>query len=333
MPTQGRWHYNQKLKSIAKYLHSGLAVVGAISLLFAAFVALSIPEFVALSLPIIKPTISGKALDAGSTCEDRYLDLLKKYLTRYDFGETYARLQPNSPMRKAVDRFLAPRGLALVQVVPLGAATRAEGRDWPLTAETMIGLQRLDNLQYCIADVLRRRVPGDLIEAGAWRGGATIFMRAMLKVHNDNARNVWVADSFQGLPKPNPKLYPRDAGDTLWTSSQLAVPVEQVKQNFARYGLLDERVKFLVGWFSDTLPGAPIERLAVLRIDADMYQSTTEALRYLYPKLSVGGYVIIDDYGAIAACKNAVEDFRASQGITEELKHIDWTGVYWQRLR
>jgi O-methyltransferase len=68
-----------------------------------------------------------------------------------------------------------------------------------------------------------------------------------------------------------------------------------------------------------------------LRIDADMYESTTEALRFLYKRVSPGGYVIVDDYGGIAACKKAVDDFRAANGIKESIEKIDPTGVYWRR--
>jgi O-methyltransferase len=195
----------------------------------------------------------------------------------------------------------------------------------------MAGLRRLDNLQDLVTDVLRRGVPGDLIETGAWRGGATILMRAVLEAYGDTERQVWVADSFQGLPKPDPGRWPAEAGDEHWTREQLAVPVEEVKANFARYGLLDERVRFLVGWFKDTLPTAPIQRLAVLRLDGDMYGSTMEALQALYPKLSVGGYVIVDDYGAIPQCKEAVTDFREAHGISDPMEWVDWTGVWWQR--
>jgi O-methyltransferase len=195
----------------------------------------------------------------------------------------------------------------------------------------MAGLRRLDNLQDLVTDVLRRGVPGDLIETGAWRGGATILMRAVLEAYGDTERQVWVADSFQGLPKPDPGRWPAEAGDEHWTREQLAVPVEEVKANFARYGLLDERVRFLVGWFKDTLPTAPIQRLAVLRLDGDMYGSTMEALQALYPKLSVGGYVIVDDYGAIPQCKEAVTDFREAHDISDPMEWVDWTGVWWQR--
>jgi O-methyltransferase len=282
-------------------------------------------------------------LDAAATRAARpavapelYLDLLKKCLTRSLFGEGHVPVVPRRGTAKhllfrPVRRWLAGKDMEVIRHLPFDEATRAEGRDWPAEAETMAGLRRLDNLQWCVTDVLRRGVPGDLIETGAWRGGATILMRAVLKAYGDPDRQVWVADSFQGLPKPDPERWPADAGDEHWTWEQLAVPIEEVRDNFARYGLLDERVRFLAGWFEDTLPAAPIERLAVLRLDGDMYGSTMQALEALYPKLSPGGYVIVDDYGAIAQCKEAVTDYRAANGITEPMEWVDWTGVWWQR--
>lgn len=212
---------------------------------------------------------------------------------------------------------------------------RAEGRDWPppKIAHTMIGLKRLDNLQFCVEGILANNIPGDLIEAGVWRGGATIFMRAILKAYDVKDRYVWVADSFEGLPAPDPERYPCDAGDRLYTLKELAVTLDEVKANFGRYGLLDEQVRFLKGWFRDTLPKAPIDRLAVIRLDGDMYESTMDALVSLYPKLSVGGYLIVDDYGAIQACRQAVHDYRELYGIEDEILSIDWTGVYWRRAQ
>jgi O-methyltransferase len=195
----------------------------------------------------------------------------------------------------------------------------------------MIGLRRLDNLEHCVRDVVQRGVAGDLIETGVWRGGASIFMRAVLKALGDTTRTVWAADSFQGLPRPNAAAYPADEGESSWRRFELAVGLDTVKANFAKYGLLDDQVRFLVGWFSDTLPAAPIERLAVLRLDGDLYESTIVALRALYPKLSPGGYVIVDDWGAVPACKEAVADFRAEAKIDDPIREIDWTGVYWQR--
>ena len=268
-----------------------------------------------------------------------YLDLMKKCLTRLIFPDPYRPVtRPplhTSPLAWAVypsvDRVLGARGLKVCRYAPVDPAKRAEGRDWPAQADTMVGLRRLDNLQYCITEILRKNVPGDLIETGVWRGGASIFMRAVLKAYGDRMRSVWVADSFEGLPKPDGR-YSQDIGDQHWTlKSVLGVSLEQVKANFARYGLLDGQVRLLAGWFKDTLPTAPITQLAILRLDGDMYSSTMDTLQNLYPKLSPGGYAIIDDYGSYPTCKQAVDDFRAGRRITEQLERIDWAGVFWEK--
>jgi O-methyltransferase len=161
-------------------------------------------------------------------------------------------------------------------------------------------------------------------------------MRAVLAAHGISDRCVWLADSFRGLPPSHAELYPGDEGLDLTRYPELAVDVEQVKANFARYGLLDERVRFLVGWFKDTLPGAPIEKVAVARLDGDLYESTIDSIAALYPKLSIGGYLIVDDYndpGLASACKQAIDDYRAAHDITEPIKEIDTSGVYWRRER
>jgi O-methyltransferase len=220
--------------------------------------------------------------------------------------------------------------LEVVKIEPDRMGEREDGRDWPIEAETMVGLKRLDNLQHCVTSVIRDGVPGDLIETGVWRGGSSIFMRAVLKAYGDCSRKVWLADSFCGLPQPDPARYPVDRGDTLWAYQELAISLEEVKSNFSRYGLLDEQVEFLPGWFRDTLPSAPINRLAVLRLDGDLYESTMDALSALYHKVSSGGFIIVDDYG-LPTCRAAIEDFRRARGITDQIHQIDWTGAFWQR--
>lgn len=210
------------------------------------------------------------------------------------------------------------------------AAIGESGSAWPVRAHTMIGRRRLDRLQSCVETIIRENIPGDLIETGVWRGGACVLMRAILKAHHDTARTVWVADSFAGLPPPEPGAYPADAGDLHHTFA-LEISRQQVEDNFARYGLLDQQVKFLEGWFKDTLPIAPIERLAVIRLDGDMYESTIQALEALYDKLSPGGFVIVDDY-QLEPCAKAVHDFRDARGITERIDSTDGKpGSFWRR--
>lgn len=276
-----------------------------------------------------------------------YLDLLRQVLTRSLFID--------HPQQKEIRRL---------------------GRDWPSDAETMIGEERLLNIQKLAETVLGAekphsmewpKIPGDFMECGVWRGGAGIFMRAILQdfIRREDpdmeyshewdrgaeiavppeeriseshrrfeikpARKVWLADSFCGLPAPNAAEYPADTGDQHHTQKALAIPLETVKANFARYGLLDDRVKFIPGFFKDSLPG-PVQKLALLRVDADMYESTTQALEAMYPKLSPGGFVIVDDYRNIKNTHEAVNDFRERHKITEQIQPADsWCAIYWRK--
>ncbi len=210
-------------------------------------------------------------------------------------------------------------------------ALRESGMDWPSTAHTMIGVKRLANLRSLTEQLIKTGVPGDFIETGVWRGGACIMVRAVLKAYDVHDRRVWVADSFEGLPPPNPDQYPQDKGSDYHTYSELAVSVEELRNNFRKYGLLDDQVVFLKGWFDDTLPSAPVERLALIRLDGDMYQSIIVPLRTLYNKLSDGGYVIVDDYHLIEQTRTAVHDFVAEQGISPQFFEVDGNCVYWQK--
>ena len=202
---------------------------------------------------------------------------------------------------------------------------RAVGMDWPLQGLTMTGLQRLDDLQDCVESVVRDGVHGDLIEAGAWRGGASILMRATLDTLGERERTIWVADSFQGFPVD-------DAGEhiDLSTYDFLAVPLDEVKENFARFGC-QAGVRFVPGFFEETLPPLAGGTWAIVRLDGDTYDSTMCALDSLYPGLTPGGYLVVDDYGALEECRRAVDDFRARHGIEEPLEEIDWTGARWRR--
>ncbi len=229
-----------------------------------------------------------------------------------------------------ISKILDKIRLQIVYKRDISEDQRITGQIWPGYAETMIGLKRLDSLQHCIETVLKDGVEGDLIETGAWRGGACIFMRAVLAAYEIENRKIFVADSFEGLPRPDSEKYPSDKGDKHHIHTYFAVSRKDVENNFRKYGLLDDQVVFLEGWFKDTLPKAPIEKLSILRLDGDMYGSTLESLEILYPKLSSGGFCIIDDY-ALPGCKAAVDDFRSGNAIDSEMNIIDWTGRYWRK--
>jgi O-methyltransferase len=277
-------------------------------------------------------TADRPALDALEPAARAYLELLRRCLTREAFLDQewwdvdLARWPGGAD---AVLPVLREHGWRVVRRGDPEA--RAEGRDWPPTAETMIGTRRLDNVVDCCVAALADGVAGDFVETGVWRGGTTILMRGVLEAWGDTERSVWVADSFEGLPVPDEDQYPADAGLDWSHVGVLKVGADAVRANFERYGLLDDRVRFLEGWFCDTLPGAPIEQLAVLRLDGDLYQSTMDALVALEPKVSPGGFVLVDDYGGWPPCRAAVDDYRAERGITEPIQQVDWTGVWWRK--
>jgi O-methyltransferase len=263
-----------------------------------------------------------------STAElrDLYLELLAGSLTHTIYAGV-DRIDPPSGTRAMIEAIDDPYERRLVFDPE---RSREEGRDWPLYAQTMVGLERLRNVRRCVESVLAEEVPGDLIEAGAWRGGVGILMRGVLKAYGVRDRQVWVADSFRGLPPPDPDRYPADHGGEGHEFEPLAVGVDEVRENFRRYGLLDKQVQFVEGWFHDTLPALRENAWSVVRIDADMYGSTMDALVNLYGGLSPGGFLIVDDY-ALPPCREAVEDFRRDRGIEEPIERIDWTGVFWRK--
>jgi O-methyltransferase len=269
------------------------------------------------------------------TSEELYLDLLKKVLTRSLIANEVERhtIVPVGPKSRLLNRLNQSAARHHFEVVRLVKTTPEDylesGHETASrmeTAETMLGLHQLEHMEQCITDVLRDGVPGDLLEAGVWRGGMTIFMRAVLRAYRAVDRLVWAADSFAGLPQP-------ELGQEYdaWQKGDMAVSLEEVRENFARYGLLDEQVRFLQGIFCDTLPKADIGRLAILRIDADLYSSTLDVLNQLYPRLSRGGFVILDDYHNLPDCRRAIHEYRENNNIGEPMETIDRRAVYWRR--
>jgi O-methyltransferase len=289
-------------------------------------------------------TLENSATSTGSAIGDRYLDLMRDCLTRSAFPESwhpvaYPRGSWRSYALAPLQALLRSKRMYLCRPFEYSASKRFTGFDWPPEAETMIGLERLANLRKCCISAVKDEIPGDFCETGVWRGGACIYMRGILEAMRDASRSVWVCDSFEGLPKPTHAADRKldDSGEmnpagTLWRYKQLAVSLDEVKRNFARYGLLDDRVRFVEGWFGESLPRAPIRQLSVLRLDGDLYESTRDAMLNLYPKLSVGGYLIVDDYydSPDQSCK-AIHDYRDEYGVKDSIERIDHRGVFWRR--
>jgi len=203
---------------------------------------------------------------------------------------------------------------------------RLNGWDWPSGAPSMIGWRRMRHLRNECERVLREHVPGDFLEAGVWRGGAAMMMRAVLKAHDVSDRRVIAADTFSGMPEGGD---PNDTAAHLRKIEAFAVPLDEVKSTFHRYGLLDDRVIFVEGDFTTTLMSVPTNCLAILRLGGDTFSSARSALDALYDRLSLGGSVILDDYFLFGDYRRAIDEFRAEHEILEPIVRIDMYGGYW----
>jgi len=254
------------------------------------------------------------AKDAGAEPRARYLDLLEKSVRNAIYGESRLEMAARTAMQRLRHPYL----------------TRHGAFRWPARAHTMLSAARLRNLRNVAEQTILEGIPGDYIETGVWRGGACILLRGVLAAYGVKDRKVICADSFEGLPAPDPR-YAEDRRDRLSKFTELAISEAEVRANFAKYDLLDDQVVFLKGFFRDTLKRAPAERFALLRLDGDMYESTMDALTALYDRLSPSGFVIIDDYGGIAACRKAVHDFLDARSETPDIRRIDETGVWWRK--
>lgn len=272
------------------------------------------PDTVTPMPPTPAPPLPELVGDVGAA----YLELLIGVLTRWTFDHEYVPVADGLYRKVGIDRL-----------------ARAIGRDWPADAETMVGVHRLRHLAACVAQVVADGVPGDLLEAGVWRGGSCMVMRAVLRAMGNESRQVWAADSYQGFPEQDFTLAASaPATDTAaYRFPLINVGLPLVRRNFERFGLLDDRVRFVPGWFHETLPGLDVGQLALLRLDGDLYDSTWAPLAALYPKLAPGGFCVVDDYGDVTACRAAVDEFRAANGITEPIEWIDTDAVYWRKAR
>lgn len=298
--------------------------------------------------------LKNKSLESKMKLQDRYIEQLKSTLLNEVYLENevrflyiFAMLSTGKPIDVNVVREI---NTYLPDWVSSIKNARQEGRPWwslNITtpdgnvqtinlrnmceySHTMVGRKRLDNITNCLDIIRKENIPGDLIETGAWRGGASILMKGYLTAHDMTNKKVWVADSFEGLPVPS---RPEDIGYDFSIEKMpiLAISLEEVQENFRRYNLLDEQVVFLKGWFCDTLPEATIEKIAILRLDGDLYESTMDAITALYDKVVPGGFIIVDDYNDFEPCRRAITEFRTERGITDPIEIIDWTGVFWRK--
>lgn len=251
---------------------------------------------------------------SSSEIKTRYLDLLEKSLSDTIYGERPLEMRLRALAQRLRHPYLTRRGPLLM----------------PTRAHTALGPKRLHHLRHLVERTINENIRGDYIETGVWRGGACILMRGVLAAYDIRDRRVYCADTFAGLPRPDPK-FPADKRDRLHLFDELAVSEDTVRRNFAAYDLLDEQVIFLKGLFADTLPKLSNDAFALIRLDGDMYGSTMDALVNLYDRLSPSGFVVIDDYGGLKNCAKAVHDFLDRRGLKVDIQPVDQSCVWWQK--
>lgn len=262
-------------------------------------------------------TVGYKDLPRMTRAKNIYLQAVEMHTSGLVYGSEEGSVSPKL-------------GVPMAGIIPLNREARGKGDDWTYLGMTMTGSARLGNVKMLLEDVFQKKVQGDYIETGVWRGGSSIFARAVILVHNEGHRMSYVCDSFRGLPPGDKSLHP---GDAHWDGTPyLEVPAEIVAGNFRELGLLDPHVVFAKGFFNETMPplATQVHSLAVMRLDGDMYESTVDVLYHMYDKLSIGGYVIMDDWFGFPA-RTACEDFFRVHGFNPQIVPIDGKAVYWKK--
>jgi hypothetical protein len=201
---------------------------------------------------------------------------------------------------------------------------------------TMTSVERMYALYEAVRYVVAAGVEGDVVECGVWRGGSSMLAASTLLAAGDDTRGVWLYDTFEGMTEPSSRdveITGRRVDD-IWQEVRAdrdnellcESPLDEVRANMARTGFPGARIRYVAGPVEDTIPGQMPERIAVLRLDTDWYDSTHHELVHLYPRLAEGGVLIVDDYGHWLGAREAVDGYLREQGITLLLNRIDYTG-------
>ena len=201
---------------------------------------------------------------------------------------------------------------------------------------TMTSPERILGLCNAVDYLSQNEIQGDFVECGVWRGGSMAAAARTLLSNGDSNRALWLYDTFDGMSEPTDEdidflgqsaealldQQDRDDAKSIWCYS----PLEQVKSAMANTGYPSDKVRFVEGKVEDTLPVHVPERISLLRLDTDWYESTRCELEYLFPKLVPGGVLIVDDYGHWEGCRRAVDEYFEENKIPMLLNRIDYTG-------
>lgn len=201
---------------------------------------------------------------------------------------------------------------------------------------TLTSLERMHALYMSIRYLAVNNIPGDLVECGVWKGGSVKLMAMTLSRLNDTSRKIYLYDTYEGMSKPTDKDVnysdisahdkwdekQRDDGKSDWCYS----PIDEVKNNISATGYPEKNFIFVQGMVEDTIPGTMPEKIALLRLDTDFYESTYHELKHLYPALVSRGILIIDDYGHWRGSKEATDQYIMENRLPIFLNRVDYAG-------
>ena len=248
---------------------------------------------------------------------------LRKLAFRFGYDVTVRRLPQFDVRRRALK---VPRDMS-PEFVDIYERTRAY---------TMTSVERMYALYQGVRHVVAHEVPGDLVECGVWKGGSAMLMALTLKGLGVTDRTIRLYDTFAGMTRPSEvDVRARDGSDTLsrWEffrredhNAWAYASIDEVRANMAATGYPQENIAFIEGEVERTLPAAAPARIALLRLDTDWYESTYHELVHLFPRLTPGGVLILDDYGSFEGAKKAVDQYLAENGLALFLHRIDSTG-------
>jgi O-methyltransferase len=247
-------------------------------------------------------------------------------------------------MKRVIKYVLGRAGYQLSPLMPPQLSSRAKNpditdREWLIYSKvkpfTMLSLERILANIRAVDHVVRNQILGDIVECGVWRGGSSMAMALALK--GQSPRTLWMYDTYAGMTDASSVDISHsgtNAANLLAEAKQLegperslklgSVSLEDVRVNMAATGYPISRIKFVEGPVEQTIPGDVPGRISLLRIDTDWYASTLHELRHLYPLLSLGGILIIDDYGHWQGARKAVDEYFEDE--LPFLNRIDYTG-------
>jgi O-methyltransferase len=248
-------------------------------------------------------------------------------------------------MIKLFNKFLKLIGLKLIRpsevVVPTDADEKFKNTFYTAKPYTMTSLDRMYAAYNAMEYVENNKVEGAVVECGVWRGGSAMVMAMKLVEMGSNSREFYLYDTYEGMTEPTDKDvdFSGKISKVQWVKSQkngvnewCLASVEEVKHNMEKTKYPIEKFHFVKGKVEETIPAIMPERISILRLDTDWYESTKHEMEHLFPKLSVHGVLIIDDYGHWKGSRLAIDEYFTQHNIYPLLNRIDYSGRLYIKL-